>query len=243
MGRRCSGGVSRRGGETVAVRFRAKRRPSRLRRTTVFGLLFLLFSFLFLYEGMQLLDRSLRPPFMALATGIARQLATQAINDALTKRIAEDAEYARLVVLDKDRTGRVTSAHFNFAEVARIESLTTLRVQHVLTRLEARTIYVPALQGMGSAILATFGPAVPVRIVPIGSAQSEVEPVVHTAGINQTVHILYLHITAQVSVVVPFITQPVQVQTRIPIAYVIFVGSVPQTTVTGNGYPLTVNPK
>lgn len=233
----------RRGGETVAVRFRAKRKPSRVRRATLISMVFLFVSLLILYRSVLLLDRSLRPPFMAMATGIARQMATQAINDALTKRIAEDAEYAKLVVLDKDRAGRVTSAHFNFAEVARIESLTTLRVQHVLTRLEARTIYVPALQGMGSAILATLGPSIPIRIVPLGSAQSEVEPVVHTAGINQTVHILYLHIAAQVSVVVPFITQPVRVETRIPIAYVIFVGSVPQTTVTGSGYPLVVNPK
>ena len=231
------------GGETVAVRFRAKRRPSRLRRAAWFSAVFLFVSLLFLYQSVLLLDRSLRPPFMALATGVARQMATQAINDALTKRIGEDAEYARLVMLDKDRSGRVTSAHFNFAQVARIESLTTLRVQHVLTRLEARTIYIPALQGMGSAILATFGPSVPVRIVPIGSAQSEVQPVVHSAGINQTVHILYLHITAQVSVVVPFITQPVRVETRIPIAYVVFVGSVPRTTITGSGYPLAVNSK
>lgn len=174
---------------------------------------------------------------MAIATGVARQMATQAINDALTKRIAEDAEYARLVVLDKDAAGKVTSAHFNFAEVARIESLTTLRVQHVLTRLEERTIYVPALQGLGSAILATIGPSIPIRIQPLGSAQSEVEPVVETAGINQTVHILYLHIMAQVNVVVPFVTQPVRVDTRIPIAYVVFVGSVPQTTISGTGSP------
>ena len=224
------------------MRFRSgtARRRVRARRTALFSALFLLFSIFALYESLELLDRSLRPPFMAIAAGVARQMATQAINDALTKRIAEDSEYARLVVLDKDRNGRVTSAHFNFAEVARIESLTTLRVQHVLTRLEDRTIYVPALQGMGSAILATLGPSIPIRIEPLGSAQSEVEPVVQTAGINQTVHILYLHIVAQVSVVVPFVTQPVRVDTRIPIAYVIFVGAVPQTTVVGGGYPFVV---
>ncbi len=220
--------------------FKPRRKMSLGRRVTIYSMLFLVFSMLLFYESVQLLDRSLRPPFMAMATGIARQIATQAISDALTKRIAEDAQYARLVVLDKDQSGKVTSAHFNFAEVARIESLTTLRVQHVLTRLEERTIYVPALQAMGSAILATLGPSIPIRIVPLGSAQSDVEPVVQTAGINQTVHILYLHIIAQVSVVVPFVTQPVRVDTRIPIAYVIFVGSVPQTTITGSGIPAAI---
>ncbi len=184
-----------------------------------------------------MLDRSMRPPFMAMATGIARQMATQAINEALTKRVAEDAEYAKLLVVEKDQAGHVTSAHFNFAEVARIESMTTLRVQDVLTRLEERTIYVPALQAMGSAILATLGPSIPLHIKPLGSAQSEVEPIVETAGINQTVHILYLHITAQVSVVVPFITTPVRVETKIPIAYVVFIGNVPQSTIIGTGTP------
>lgn len=219
------------------MRFQTRRRARRGRRAAIISLLFFLGACVFFYWSLELLDRSLRPPFMAIATGVARQLATEAINDALTKRIAEDAEYARLVVLDKDAAGKVTSAHFNFAEVARIESLTTLRVQHVLTRLEERTIYVPALQGLGSAILATIGPSIPIRIQPFGSAQSEVEPVVQTAGINQTVHILYLHIVAQVNVVVPFVTKPVQVDTRIPIAYVVFVGNVPQTTISGTGSP------
>lgn len=226
------------------MRFKARRSHSRIGRITLWSLFFLVFSIWLFYESMVLLDRSLRPPFLAMATGMARQMATQAISDALTKRIAEDSEYAKLVILDKDRSGRVTSAHFNFAEVARIESLTTLRVQYVLTRLEGRTIYVPAFQAMGSAILASIGPSIPIRIVPLGSAQSEVQPVVQTAGINQTVHILYLHIMAQVSVVVPFVTQPVRVDTRIPIAYVIFVGSVPQTTITGSGSlpPIVANP-
>ncbi|MHB1627768.1 MAG: sporulation protein YunB [Bacilli bacterium] len=222
----------------VPIRFQARRQPSRVRRFAWFSMIFLSLSLFALIQSVRALDRSLRPPFMAIATGIARQMATQAINDAITKRIAEDAEYAKLVVIDKDRNGRVTSAHFNFAEVARIESLTTLRVQHVLTRLEERTIYVPALQAMGSAVLATLGPSIPIRIEPLGSAQSEVEPVVKTAGINQTVHILYLHIMAQVSVVVPFLTAPVRVETRIPIAYVVFIGTVPQTTVVGGGIPL-----
>lgn len=221
----------------MVVRFQARRKVSKVRRALWTTAAFLFIALFLFYESIDILDRSLRPPFMAMATGIARQLATQAINDALTKRIAEDSEYAKLVVLDKDQNGRVTSAHFNFAEVARIESLTTLRVQHVLTRLDERTIYVPALQAMGSAILATLGPSIPIRIEPLGSAQSDVEPVVQTAGINQTVHILYLHISAQVSVVVPFVTQPVRVDTKIPIAYVIFVGTVPQTTISGTGMP------
>lgn len=220
------------------MQFRARRAPRPIRRFAFFSMIFLLCSLAFFIYTIDLLDRSLRPPFLAMATGVARQMATEAINDALTKRIAEDSEYAKLVVLDRDRGGRVTSAHFNFAEVARIESLTTLRVQHVLTRLEDRILYVPALEATGSAILATLGPSIPVRIVPLGSAHSDVIPVVQTAGINQTVHILYLHIEAQVSVVVPFVTQPVKVDTQIPIAYVIFIGSVPQTTVTGSGAPV-----
>jgi len=219
------------------MRFRAKKKKRTLRRAALQTIMFLIICGGFFIYTIDLLDRSLRPPFLAMATGVARQMATEAINDALTKRIAEDSEYAKLVMLDRDRSGRVTSAHFNFAEVARIESLTTLRVQHVLTRLEERIIYVPALEATGSAILATLGPSIPVRIVPLGSAHSDVIPVVQSAGINQTVHILYLHIEAQVSVVVPFVTQPVQVDTRIPIAYVVFIGSVPQTTLSGSGPP------
>ncbi len=224
------------------MRFKTRKKRSRWRRYTMMSLLFLFSSLVALYLSIQALERSLRPPFMAMATSVAQQLATQAVNDALTKRIAEDAQYAKLVILDKDQSGKVTSAHFNFAEVARIESLTTLRVQHVLMRLEGRTVYVPAMQATGSAILATLGPSIPIRIVPIGYAQSEVEPEVKTAGINQTVHVLYLHISAQVKVVVPFMSQPAKVDTRIPIAYVVFIGTVPQTTWSGANPPVYVAP-
>lgn len=220
------------------MRFKPRRTSGRRRRRSFVSFWMFLLALVVFGQGIQMLDRNLRPAFMAMAMGVARQMATQAINDALTKRMAEDAEYARVLVVDKDKSGRITSAHFNFAEVARIESLTTLRVQHVLTRLEERIVYVPAFQAMGSAVLATVGPSIPIRIVPLGSAQSEVEPEVKTAGINQTVHILYLHIVAQVLVVVPFISQPVTVDTKIPIAYVVFIGNVPTTTIVGGTLPL-----
>ena len=49
------------------------------------------------------------------------------------------------------------------------------------------------------------------------------------AGINQTRHRLYLNVFSQVKIIIPLVTDNIEVAAQVPIAETIIVGEVPQT--------------
>lgn len=218
--------------------FKARQSNSRRQRKWLAFALVLFFLWTF-WLLIRYVDNQLRPQIVGMAEATAKQMATEAITNMLTQRLKNTGAFSNLVVLDRDRNGQITSAHFDLSKAARIESDSTLAVQNELVRLERKVIYIPVTQTLGGMLFTTIGPSIPVRIMPLGSVESQVIPVVKTAGINQTVHILNLNITAQVRVVAPFVTKPVQVVSNIPIAYMVLVGSVPNMV---GSYPLPLNP-
>jgi len=210
------------------MRMRMKRRRRHWKFKATLVLVLLLF---FIVQSLYFIEGSLRPMLMVIARTMAQQYATQAINDAITKKIADETNYADLIKVISDSNGKVISAHFNFSEGARIQSQATYRVQKVLADFgkNGAQIKLPIGQVLNSAILAHYGPVIPVTITPYGTVYSQILADSKELGINQTVHILYLLIRTSVSVIVPFVSEPAVVETRIPIAYVMFVGNVPQT--------------
>ncbi|WP_018130767.1 sporulation protein YunB [Effusibacillus pohliae] len=183
------------------------------------------------------LEYNLQPTFVQIAENYTRKIATEAINDAITKKVAEETDYEQIVQFYKDDRGNIRSAVFNMVEANRIKAQTTNRVQSVLKVLEEQEIKLPVGQAFHSTILATFGPAVPIKIVPMGTAKSDLVPASETLGINQTKHSLTLNIHVQVNVVIPFVTRPVDIETQIPVASVVMVGDVPTYFLDAKGVP------
>ncbi len=212
--------------------FRARGVRGRRKKSWLLGFILMATAWL-MVAAVHDLDQRLRPQILGMAVGLSRQMAAQAITDTMYKKLAVNRDFSHLIVIEHDAARHITSAHFNMAAAFRIESLTTVEVQNELMELRNRVVYVPALQTLGSSLFALYGPSIPVRIVPLGSVESRVVPVVRSAGINQTVHILNLDVEAQVGVIVPFVTQPITVRSTIPIAYMVLVGSVPK--VVGDG--------
>ncbi|MBS3874118.1 MAG: sporulation protein YunB [Firmicutes bacterium] len=175
-----------------------------------------------------LIDVRLLPPLTAIAEMRAKMLATQAINEAIITKIADDVSYGTLISVHLDRAGRPAWAQVNTMEVNRIVASTTLRVQQFLERLEGTVVAIPLGQALGSPILANFGPRVQFTIIPVGAVNVEVADAFESAGINQTRHKIYLQVYATVQVVIPFVSQSVSVRSQLPIADVTYLGEVPQ---------------
>jgi sporulation protein YunB len=216
----------------VALRLRNKKR-----RWRGYLLVILAVFFFFMMETFYVVEHNLRPAFMVIAKGVARRIATEAINDSITRKLSQEAGYSQLLDVRTNKEGQVISASLNVPQVLRIQAEMTDQVQNVLNSLKARIIWVPVGQAFHSSILATFGPSVPVRVLPFGTANSSITSEVRQAGINQTVHILYLDVDVEMYVVVPFITEPADIHSRVPLAYVVFNGDVPQFFYDARGNP------
>lgn len=213
------------------------RPPRRKRRRRVVFLL-LLITMAFALQSFIFVEKNLKPPLMNLAQVRVKQIATQAINSAITDRLSQGANYDKLIEWQRDNNGNVSSFVLNYAEHMRITADTVSTVQNQLLQLKSMPEHIPLGQAMGSALLASFGPKVPVRLVPMGSAQVSLNTRYENAGINMILVEVYIRIIAEVSVIIPFDSKPEVVETEIPVTYVLVVGGTPMYYMDNKGNPV-----
>ncbi len=181
-------------------------------------------------------ERALRPTLLAIAEARAKVIATQAVNEAIYERIGPNIKYDAFVSVREDKDGNVTWAQVNTVEINRITNQITIAVQEQFKLFKSETIRIPFGQVYGSQILANLGPRIPVEITPIGTVQTSVIDTFEEAGINQTRHKIYCMVHSDVRIVLPFITQTIEVESQVPLADMVYLGRVPNTYLSS---PLT----
>jgi len=218
-------------------RSRAPRMSSRKKMVILVLVVFLLVS----VQTFVFIDRNLKPPLVEKAKILVKQMATQAINAAITDRISQGTDFDKLIDWKTDNTGKITGFMLNYAEHMRITSETISTVQKSLEELQEKPGSIPVGEAFDSPILASFGPKMPVRFVPEGAAKVELGTRYQNAGINMILVEVYIHVIVEMMVVVPFDTQPDIVETEIPVSYVLVVGDVPTYYFDNKGNPVGSN--
>lgn len=212
---------------------KTRRRPGGMRLFLLVFLSVIVFAtFMFVY-----VERNLRPPLMHVATMRVKQIVTRAINEAIMSHVASRADAERLVDWQKSEDGRVTGFMLNYAEHMRITSETVETVQRTLHEIKHVPEHIPIGQAIGSAVIASFGPRMPVRFEPVGAAKVELGTRQKDAGINMILVEVYIRITAEMAIIIPFDTKPEMVVTEIPISYLLVVGDVPMYYYDNKGNP------
>ncbi|MCZ8522790.1 MULTISPECIES: sporulation protein YunB [Paenibacillus] len=187
---------------------------------------------LFLY-----IERNLKPPLAALAKVRVKQIATETINGAITEQMAKNTSFDKLIDWKTDRSGKVTAFMLNNAEHLRVTADTVRIVQQQLDRIASMPEEVPLGQAMDSPLLASFGPDIPIRLVPAGSAKVDLSTRHQNAGINNVLVEVFVRIRVEVNIIIPFDTVPEVVETEIPISYSLVVGDVPTYYFDAKGNP------
>jgi len=183
------------------------------------------------------IERNLKPPLVNLAKVRVKQLATQAINAAISDRIAKNTNFEQLIDWRTDRNGKITGFMLNYAEHMRITADTIKVVQTQLSSLQSIPEHIPLGQAINSPVIASFGPMIPVRLVPVGAVKVDLDTRYQNAGINMILVEVYIRITAEVTVIIPLDTVPEVVETEVPVSYALVVGDVPTYYFDGKGNP------
>jgi len=178
-----------------------------------------------------IVERNLKETILAMARVRAEQAAIRAVQEAVNEKLAKAVEYKDLIYIRTDNRGRVVLMQANTIKINNLAADTTLEIQKTLAKLEGTVIPIPIGQALNSKILASYGPKIKVTLVPMGTVKVKVEDDFQQAGINQTRHRLYLHVFSRVKIVIPLVSDTVEVASQIPIAETIIVGEVPQTHV------------
>jgi sporulation protein YunB len=179
--------------------------------------------------GFYRLDRELRPTMMAYCDLEARIVATETINNTIREEFGNRISYDDLMNVKIDKDGNLVMIQANTVELNRIGSQVALAVQEKIKETGNRGSKIPMGVIFQNDLLANVGPNITFTMHPLGSASTSYRSEFQAAGINQTRHIIYLDVTANIQVVVPLAKNSISVTSNVPIAESIIIGKVPDT--------------
>lgn len=211
------------------------------RRRGRFWIILSLLLILAVLQGLRYVEQHLKPPILHLAQIRVKQIATESINKAITSQVADGGNAEALIDWKTDKNGKISGFMLNYKEHMRITSQAAEVIQSTLQELHNQTEHIPLGQALGSPLIASFGPDIPIKIEPQGAVKVELNTRQQNAGINMILVEVFIHIVTEVAVVIPFDMEPQIVDTEIPVSYLMVVGDVPMYYYDNQGQPVGEN--
>lgn len=171
-----------------------------------------------------------------LSEATVQSRAVSALNEAAMQALQwNGVSYDELVFITRDGAGNVQSIEVDAQAVNLAARQTVSLAATKLSEVCAQGIKVPAGAFTGIELLAGYGPKVTFRTLPVGSASCDLVSDFRSAGINQTLHSLYLRVSAQVRIVLPSGTRELAAQTPVLVCESIIVGEIPDVYLQSGG--------
>lgn len=179
-------------------------------------------------------DRNFKPLVFALAQARSASMASQALAGALKDALGDGIGYEDLMHVRMDEHGQVALLSANTMQMNRLAERAGAAALYRLDHMNSERVSVPLGSALGIALFAGAGPKIPISIVPVGSVSTDFATEFEACGINQTRHKVYLHVTANIRIVIPTGAQTTQVSANMLVAESIIVGGVPESFVGYN---------
>jgi sporulation protein YunB len=135
-------------------------------------------------------------------------------------------EYGKICDVRYDKTGKITSITLNPDSINKLKSQTVSNVIKTL-KDEREVLSVPLGTLLGSRFFSARGPDINIKLIPLGAVSSELNQKFTSAGINQTLHSIYLDLRVSLRLASPFSSANINVFTNVCIAETVIVGEVP----------------
>ncbi|WP_257529226.1 sporulation protein YunB [Irregularibacter muris] len=197
------------------------------RKFTTFFVVFI--SIVIIIYAFIFVDRQIRPTVEALSEVQARIIGTQAINDGISEVLATDINYNDLIDIMKDEQGNITLMQANTVAINMMSSNIVSAVQNKMKVVSNKILRIPLGNILGSQVLSSYGPKFDIEIIPAGSVIVDFYTEFEQAGINQTIHRIYLKVTTKVQIIAPLSSKAVEIISNVPIAETVIVGRVPES--------------
>ncbi len=176
--------------------------------------------------------RSMTPTILKIAEVQVQSQSTYAINEAIVA-VFSDVNYDTLVNVEKNAQNDVVLISANSVNVNSLARDTALLTQSKINSLFDSDIEIPIGTLSGIPLLSERGPNVYIEVAPVGVVNCLFESKFETAGINQTLHRIYLNVFGKVDLIVPTMHKTIDVCVPVLICETVIVGKVPETFLHG----------
>lgn len=177
-----------------------------------------------------LLESKLRPVVAEVAAAQAQNTMTAVIENAVTADLAaRQVSYADFVTIQRDEGGAITALTTDMARMNLLRAELTAAILETLAEVDVSDIQVPLGSLFDLEPLWAKGPALMTRAITVGTVQTEFESQLTSAGVNQTLHRIWLEINVPMTLLLPGGEVESALHTRLCVAETVIVGQVPDT--------------
>jgi len=173
-------------------------------------------------------NSAIMPAVFSLAEIKLKVIANWSINEAVKETFGSGISYSDLVDIQKDDTGKIRSISANAININNLASKVSSVIQTEIASAGQQGIDIPIGTILGGPLLTGRGPAINVRVEPVGVVNTKFLTAFEEAGINQTRHLIYLDIRVDMRMVVSNTVDQVSYSSRLLIADTVIVGDIPE---------------
>ena len=174
-------------------------------------------------------QRNVTRVLISISEATIRSITTVAVNDAIYYTLNDAMRYDDLISIERDEGGNVTSITTDSLKINRIARDTAYLSQENLTKMSAEGIMVPLGALTGIEALAGFGKKINIKIIPISNVECRFVSKFRQAGINQTLHSLYLELVSDISIILPSKSTNLASTIEVLICESVITGKIPDT--------------
>ena len=177
---------------------------------------------------LELIFNYINPMFESLCKLKAKAIAARIVNQK-TKDSIENIDYNDLITIVRDNNGNITMVKANVLAINRISAELTIDIQEELQKESQTAIYIPIGSIFGNQVLSNIGPRIKIKLNPSGVVTTDFKSQFEMAGINQTIHRIYLYTVCKVNIVTPIKTITNEISSEVMVAESVIVGPVPDS--------------
>lgn len=177
--------------------------------------------------------KSMTPTILDMAETRMKSETTRAINEAVNVAIMDSCEYSDFVTVEKDSNNEVTFIYADSVKVNTLARQMAITSQNKINSIQSFDIDIPLGTLSGVPLLSDKGPKVNIEVSPVGTVTCTFSSTFESAGINQTLHRIYLNVESVVDLIIPTAHTQVITSTPILLCESVIVGKVPQTFLQG----------
>ncbi len=171
---------------------------------------------------------NVNPMIVTISNERIRALTTDAVSSSVLDVMSENSSVEYLKVT-RDEKQNIKSVDMNTAAINDLAQKITLSAQKRINEIGNDGIKIPVGSLSGVTLFTGLGPDINIKIYLVGSTQTQIISMFTSAGINQTLHRLYINIAGSVAVAVPGLPSTIKTSTQVLMSEMIIVGEVPPT--------------
>ena len=171
---------------------------------------------------------NVNPMIVTISNERIRALTTDAVSSSVLDVMSENSSVDYLKVTRDDKQN-IKSVDMNTAAINDLAQKITLSAQKRINEIGNDGIKIPVGSLSGVTLFTGLGPDINIKIYLVGSTQTQIISMFTSAGINQTLHRLYINIAGSVAVAVPGLPSTIKTSTQVLMSEMIIIGEVPPT--------------